>query len=112
MEFCDKCGGLMMPHKAGKSTSLVCRNCGKKKSASHSGRGDFKISTTMKKKDEKIIVVDKKANVDVLPKTNISCPKCENNQAFWWMQQTRASDEPPTRFYRCTKCENVWREYE
>ncbi len=102
----------MMPHKSGKSTALVCRNCGKKKSAAHAGRGDFKISTTMQKKSEKIVVVDKKAKVDVLPKTNIQCPKCENSQAFWWMQQTRASDEPPTRFYRCTKCENVWREYE
>ncbi|HLE07816.1 MAG TPA: transcription factor S [archaeon] len=111
MEFCDKCGGLMMPHKAGKSTALVCRNCGKKKTSS-AGRGDFKISSTMQKKDEKIIVVDKKAKVDVLPKTNIACPKCEHVEAFWWMQQTRASDEPPTRFYRCTKCENVWREYE
>ncbi|MEM4865380.1 MAG: hypothetical protein QXY09_02690 [Acidilobaceae archaeon] len=25
--------------------------------------------------------------------------------------QTRAADEPPTRFYRCTKCGYTWREY-
>lgn len=110
MEFCDKCGGLMMPRKVGKSTAIVCRNCGKKKTSRE--RGEFKISTTMQKKNEKIVVVDKKAKVDVLPKTAVSCPKCENKEAFWWMQQTRASDEPPTRFYKCTKCENVWREYE
>jgi len=27
------------------------------------------------------------------------------------MIQTRAADEPPTRFYRCTKCGHTWREY-
>jgi len=30
----------------------------------------------------------------------------------WWMEQTRASDEPPTRFYECTECGNVHKEYD
>ncbi|MCD6114052.1 MAG: transcription factor S, partial [Thermoprotei archaeon] len=40
------------------------------------------------------------------------CPKCGNREAYVWMMQTRAADEPPTRFYRCTKCGYTWREYE
>jgi len=110
MEFCDKCGGLMIPKKSGKSTILICRNCGKKKVTKL--KKDFKLSVTSEKKPEKIIVVDKKSTFEALPRTTTSCPKCEHKEAFWWMMQTRAADEPPTRFFKCTKCGHIWREYE
>jgi DNA-directed RNA polymerase subunit M len=42
---------------------------------------------------------------------NIDCPKCSAKKVISWMEQTRASDEPPTRFYKCTKCGHTWREY-
>jgi transcription factor S len=45
------------------------------------------------------------------PKTRISCPKCEHNEAYWILRQTRASDEPETRIYTCCKCKHSWREY-
>jgi DNA-directed RNA polymerase subunit M len=108
MEFC-KCGGLMIPKKSGSSVVLICRNCGKKKGCKEK---KFKISAFSGDKKGKIIVIDKKANIDVLPKTNVPCPKCDNKEAYWWMQQMRAADEAPTRFFKCTKCEHVWREYE
>ncbi|MEM0290915.1 MAG: transcription factor S, partial [Thermoplasmata archaeon] len=31
--------------------------------------------------------------------------------AYWMLKQTRAADEPETRFYICTKCGYRWREY-
>lgn len=108
MEFC-KCGGLMMPKKSGSNIVLVCRSCGKKKASKEK---KFKICAFSGEKKGKIIIVDKKANVDVLPKTYTPCPKCENKEAHWWMQQMRAADEAPTRFFKCTKCGHVWREYE
>jgi transcription factor S len=108
MEFCG-CGGLLVPQKSGSKVVLVCRKCGKKKSPKEK---DFKISAYNAEKKGKIIVVDKKANVDVLPKTNVNCPKCDYKEAHWWMQQMRAADEAPTRFFKCIKCGNVWREYE
>jgi DNA-directed RNA polymerase subunit M len=108
MEFCV-CGGLMIPQKHGSKIILVCRKCGKKKSSKEK---KFKISAFNSEKKGKIIVVDKKANVDVLPKTTVNCPKCDFKEAYWWMQQMRAADEAPTRFFRCIKCGNVWREYE
>ncbi|MFQ5553256.1 MAG: transcription factor S, partial [Thermoplasmata archaeon] len=37
--------------------------------------------------------------------------KCGNFEAMWYMRQTRASDEPETRIYRCTRCSHTWREY-
>jgi DNA-directed RNA polymerase, subunit M/Transcription elongation factor TFIIS len=42
----------------------------------------------------------------------VTCPKCGNHEAYYWMIQTRAADEPPTRFYKCVKCGHTWREYE
>ena len=72
----------------------------------------FKISVFSENKKSKIIVLDEKSKIDILPKTDTQCPKCENREAYWWMQQMRAADEPPTRFFKCTKCGNVWREYE
>jgi len=46
-----------------------------------------------------------------LPKTNVECPKCFHNEAFWVLRQTRAADEPETKIYRCVKCTHSWREY-
>ncbi len=109
INFCEKCGGLLLPKKSGKRTTLICRRCGRRYSTKSK---DFKIAVSSTREPEKIIVVDKKSRFEVLPTTKIQCPKCENNEAYWWMQQTRAADEPPTRFFKCVKCNNVWREYE
>ena len=109
MEFCDKCGSVLEPQKKGNKVILVCRRCGKKKNTNK--KGDYKMAVSTGKKAEKIIVVEKKKTFEALPKTRAECPKCSNKEAYWWMQQTRASDEPPTRFYRCVKCKHTWREY-
>ncbi|MBE5728970.1 hypothetical protein IHI26_01255 [Candidatus Parvarchaeota archaeon] len=42
---------------------------------------------------------------------SIPCPKCGELKVIGWSQQTRSSDEPPTRFYKCMKCGYTWREY-
>lgn len=99
----------MIPQKAGKSTYIVCRKCGKRKAAKTK---DFKVRTAKPPSIEKVVVVERKHRIEVLPLTLMQCPKCEHNQAYWWMQQTRGTDEPPTRFYKCSKCAHVWREYE
>ncbi len=110
LNLCDKCGGLLIPKKSKKTTILECRRCGKKKLVKTAK--DFKISSSAEGKETETIVVEKKSNFEVLPKTTMQCPKCEHNEAFWWMQQIRAIDEPATRFYKCTKCKHIWREYE
>ncbi|MFH1229403.1 MAG: transcription factor S [Candidatus Aenigmatarchaeota archaeon] len=108
MEFCEKCGGLTMPKKFEGKIVLVCRSCGSRKDTQEN---DFKMSNKRENVKSKVLVLDKKSNLVTLPKTNTFCPKCSNTEAFWWMIQMRAADEPPTRFLRCTKCEHVWREY-
>ncbi len=42
---------------------------------------------------------------------NTNCPKCGQKKVISWTEQTRASDEPPTRFYKCLNCGYTWREY-
>ncbi len=49
---------------------------------------------------------------DTFPKMKADCPKCKNNEVWWWTEQTRAADEPETSFFRCTKCRHTWREYD
>jgi DNA-directed RNA polymerase subunit M len=105
VEFCRKCGTILVPVKKGRSTYMTCRKCGYKTKKTIK---DIKIKTVEKKK-KGIIVLEK--DITPLPLTEKMCPKCEHIKAYWWMQQTRAADEPPTQFFRCEKCKHVWREY-
>ena len=107
VEFCKKCKAMMVPVKKGSSIVIKCRKCG----------------ATIKKpvKDTKIVekINNKRGGILLekdevpLPTTDKECPKCENLRAYWWLQQTRSADEPPTQFFRCSniKCKHVWREY-
>ncbi len=69
------------------------------------------ISESVHEAKKGIVVMGKDEGVAELPSTRIICPKCEHNEAHWWMQQTRAADEPPTIFYKCKKCGYSWRSY-
>ncbi len=97
--FCNQCGSLMFP----KNGSFVCCKCNSEKKISAE-----KVVITSRK-DKEVAVID--SNSPTLPKTNVTCPKCAHNEAFWVLRQTRAADEPETRIYRCTKCSHSWREY-
>ncbi len=107
MEFCPKCGSILFPEKKKNGVYLVCRNCGYKTKEGSGKR--MKVEEEIKRDSN--VIISKGNQEEVMPKTRILCPSCGNNQAYWWMQQTRAADEPPTRFYRCTKCGYTWREY-
>ncbi len=104
MEFCPKCGSIMVPKK-GKAKSYSC-DCGYK--TKQKPGIVLKEKVKIDKKDE-IEVVDKK--LETLPKTEEECPKCGNKTAFYWTVQTRAGDESETRFLECTKCKHRWRSY-
>ena len=98
--FCPKCKGLMYP----KGDFIVCNKCGFKKRKTGSN------IVVNKQEKKEVTVIDGKQVNDVLPKTRIKCPKCGHNEAYWMIRQMRASDEPESRFYTCTKCGHKWRE--
>lgn len=107
MNFCERCGSVLVSQKEKGKTILVCRKCGFRLE-------DYKpleISENVDKNplEESVIIIEKKE--ESLPKTKVVCPKCGNKEAVWWVQQTRSSDEAPTLFLRCTKCKYSWREY-
>ena len=104
MIFCPKCGSILRPNKENGKTIMVC-SCGYKSKEA----GSLKIKEQVKRDDVKIGVVDKEP--ELMPKIEQECPKCGNKEAFYWTIQTRAADEAPTRFFKCTKCKKTWREY-
>ncbi|MFC2143712.1 transcription factor S [Candidatus Aenigmatarchaeota archaeon] len=105
LQVCKKCGSIMIPLKKGKTIYMQCRSC-KYKTRKHAR--DIKLSESVERK-RGIVVLEKDSAV--LPITDKICSQCEHKAAYWWMQQTRASDEPPTQFFKCVKCSHVWREY-
>ncbi len=106
MEFC-KCGGLLIPKKGRKVIHSVCRKCGKENKV----KGKLTIKEIKHKPKKEVVIIGKEELQKELPSTHILCPECEYTEAFWWMQQTRSADEPPTMFYKCKKCNHSWRNY-
>ena len=101
MEFCPKCGAVLI-HKKKKDG---CPRCG----YSAKGRTKIKTSETIEEK-EKIAVVKEKES-EILPEVNEKCKKCGHDRAYFWTVQTRASDEAETKFFKCTKCGHTRRDY-
>lgn len=68
------------------------------------------IKEEMKHVTKEVKVADKDES-GTLPLTDNKCKKCEHPRSYFWEVQTRAADEPATRFYKCEKCKHIWREY-
>jgi transcription factor S len=69
------------------------------------------IAEKVKKHNSVAVIDDKQSNTN--PVVEMKCPKCKNKKAYFWVTQTRASDESETKFYKCTnsKCSHTWRVY-
>ncbi|MBI4983340.1 transcription factor S [Candidatus Woesearchaeota archaeon] len=101
--FCPKCGSILRPKEKGGKKILYC-SCGFSKSP----EGEAAEIRERVDTGKKIEVIE---TVEIHPKIKITCEKCSNNIAYYWTQQTRGADEPETRFFKCTKCKHIWREY-
>jgi len=111
LEFCPKCGSIMVPRREGGRVVLVCPKCGFRKEP---GSARVVISKKIAHKEtEKTFILSADSALRSLPKIRgVKCPKCGNDEAYYMIVQTRRADEPPTRIYKCTRCGYVWREYE
>ncbi len=103
MEFCPDCKSIMVPIEG----MMVCRKCGKKIKQTKS---DSLVSRTEQTKRQITVIEEEEAAG--LPTTRARCPECGHNVAYWWLRQLRSADESEVRFFRCTKCNCTWREYD
>lgn len=103
MMFCPKCGALLMPKKNKNILTCSCGYANKEKVS-------IKLSEEIEQKN-KIEVMDQNDDLKTLPLTDSECPKCGHEKARFWTTQTRSADEAETKFLRCEKCGNVWRDY-
>jgi DNA-directed RNA polymerase subunit M len=104
MKFCPKCD-LRLKKKYSDSV-LSCPKCGYSE-----GKSKEKNKNKEEETKSEFTVLASNEGKETLPSIKIDCEKCGNNQAVWWMLQTRSADEPTTQFYRCTKCNHTWRNY-
>ena len=100
MEFCPRCGSVLLM----KVKNSSCLRCG------YTKKGTVKLSTKEKIEEHSEVAVLKK-DFKTEPIVNETCPKCSHDKAYFWMVQTRSSDESPTKFFKCVKCGHTRREY-
>ena len=96
--FCPKCGSIMKKKETKDKITYSC-SCGFKKEE-------------ILNPDNKIIEGVADENREMLPITDEVCPKCKHGKAYFWTVQTRAGDEPETKFLKCEKCKHTWRDYQ
>jgi len=108
MLFCPKCGSLMKPKEEKGKRVMVCSNS--KCNYVHRDVKSMKLKEIMINTDKEISVVSDE-EAELLPLTDADCPKCDHNKAHYWLVQTRAGDEPETKFLKCEKCGYTWRDY-
>ena len=103
MKFCPKCEVKLKKE----GDDLQCPKC---------GYVEGEVLTQQKKVIQKesieaLNVFAENEGEQTLPTIKIECENCGNDEAVWWMLQTRSADEPTTQFYRCIKCRHTWRNY-
>jgi|SRR3989344_7333047 len=101
MEFCEKCGGMILVRE----NKVVCAGCGYKSKK----KPQIKTSEKIGQKEPIAVIREKDENVN--PIVEMRCPRCKNKKAYFWTMQTRASDESETKFFKCTSCSHTWRAY-
>lgn len=96
----------MTPKKEGGKVIMAC-SCGYTNKK-------VEANTTLKEeiKTEKNSVEVVSEDPETLSLTDEECPKCAHTKAYYWVVQTRAGDEPETKFLKCEKCKYTWRDYD
>ena len=102
MEFCDECGSMMQTQ----GDKWVCTKCDHEKLRDEA-KEQAMVTTQAQEESE---VIESEGGTSGLPTTTAQCPNCDNDTAYWYMQQIRSADESETRFFTCVECGHKWRE--
>jgi len=101
MEFCPKCGAVLIQ----KRKNDGCPRC------SYSSKSRIKLKTSEKIGKKKEVAVVKDKEQEFHPIVTEICKRCGNDKSYFWTVQTRAADEAETKFFKCTKCAHIRRDY-
>jgi len=116
VKFCPKCGSMMVVSLEEDRVYLVCPTCGYREElppdqAEAVRKAMTNIARRRKRKVPKSDVFsDKYRYMGMSKAVGVRCPRCGSEEVYYQMAQTRAADEPMTRFYICAKCGYKWRE--
>lgn len=99
MEFCPKCGALLMMKKL----RAGCPRC----NYVAKGKVNMKMSEELHEAVPVVVVDEKDGNVN--PITDWTCRKCGYKRSYFWIRQMRSGDEAESKFYQCVKCKNTVR---
>lgn len=99
MEFCPKCGAILMLRKK----NYGCPRC------SYISKDKIKVETKESVTEHKKVAVIGEHQGEVRPITDHECKKCGHKKAYFWTRQMRASDEAESKFYECKKCKHTIR---
>jgi len=69
----------------------------------------LKIIDSNAKKSKLFFIDDQEKELETI---KTKCPKCGKMKATFWIIQTRAADEAPTKFFKCIACDHTWRDYD
>ena len=102
MEFCPKCGSVLVLKKK----KMGCPRC------NYSSKQKAQKLKTSEKIDElKEVAVFSGKEESTLPIVTEKCKECKHDKAYFCTVQTRSSDEAETKFFKCVKCGYTRREY-
>ncbi|KAI7879499.1 hypothetical protein K492DRAFT_230939 [Lichtheimia hyalospora FSU 10163] len=106
MLFCPICSNMLLIENED-GQDFFCQTCpySYKIKQRHTTRKELQ----RKEVDDVLGGADAWKNVD---STEITCPKCEHERAFFMQIQIRSADEPMSIFYKCCNdaCQHQWRE--
>jgi transcription factor S len=113
MNFCLNCGSLLETKKVKlKNHAIVmfsCNKCGHKIEETYENM-TINCKTITHTPKQLVSVIGKEDQFNILPTIQVTCPRCDNGNAYAWQVQTKPSEESSTLFLRCTKCNYTFRE--
>jgi len=108
MEFCNECGGMMLPASINGKKVFKCK-CGAIKPFSEGHSESYKLTTKIEHSvREEVTSLNelrdwKQENLKSSIK-NFKCPRCGYDKAQLETRQTRSADEGMTHFIICLNC--------
>lgn len=94
MKFCPKCNSRLILERQEGQSVLMCPKpgCGYKEPAN---KVEVVVSNESQGQDVIKILEKEVKELQTTPTTRALCPKCGNTKAFFWLVQTRGTDESP-----------------